>query len=81
VSNPPTAARVVIIGGGIIGCSTAYHLARMGVDDVVLLERAKVTSGATFHAAGLVAPEGKRLAEEATRGGADTMRNQSSSIR
>ena len=50
----PDQARVVIIGGGIIGCSTAYHLARLGVDDVVLLERAKLTSGSTFHAAGLV---------------------------
>ncbi len=50
----PTQARVVIIGGGIIGCSTAYHLAREGWSDVVLLERAKLTSGSTFHAAGLV---------------------------
>jgi 4-methylaminobutanoate oxidase (formaldehyde-forming) len=44
----------VIIGGGIIGCSTAYHLAKNGWKDVVLLERAKLTSGSTFHAAGLV---------------------------
>lgn len=50
----PTQARVVIIGGGIIGCSTAYHLAKEGWSDVVLLERAKLTSGSTFHAAGLV---------------------------
>ncbi|NQV44640.1 MAG: FAD-binding oxidoreductase, partial [Rhodospirillales bacterium] len=50
----PTQARVVIIGGGIIGCSTAYHLGKMGWNDVVLLERAKLTSGSTFHAAGLV---------------------------
>jgi len=50
----PTQARVVIIGGGIIGCSTAYHLGQMGWTDVVLLERAKLTSGSTFHAAGLV---------------------------
>ena len=49
----PTSAKVVIVGGGIIGCSTAYHLARMGVE-VVLLERKKLTSGTTFHAAGLV---------------------------
>jgi 4-methylaminobutanoate oxidase (formaldehyde-forming) len=50
----PTTARAVIIGGGIIGCSTAYHLAKLGWRDVVLLERHKLTSGSTFHAAGLV---------------------------
>ena len=51
----PTSAQVVIIGGGIIGCSVAYHLARAGVSDVVLLERKQLTSGTTWHAAGLVA--------------------------
>ncbi len=50
----PTAARIVIIGGGIIGTSIAYHLARNGVRDVVLLEKSKLTEGATWHAAGLV---------------------------
>ena len=50
----PRAARVVVIGGGIVGCSTAYHLTAAGFDDVVLLERAKLTSGSTWHAAGLV---------------------------
>ncbi len=50
----PTQARVVIIGGGIIGTSTAYHLGQLGWSDVVLLERNKLTSGSTFHAAGLV---------------------------
>ena len=50
----PTTARAVIIGGGIIGCSTAYHLAKLGWSDTVLLERKKLTSGTTFHAAGLV---------------------------
>ncbi|QRM56529.1 FAD-dependent oxidoreductase [Sinorhizobium sp. BG8] len=50
----PDAARAVVIGGGIIGCSTAYHLARLGWTDTVLLERHKLTSGTTFHAAGLV---------------------------
>ena len=50
----PSAARAVIIGGGIIGCSTAYHLARLGWKEVVLVERHKLTSGSTWHAAGLV---------------------------
>ena len=54
MTSPPSAAQVVIIGGGIIGCSTAYHLARAGFKDIVLLERAKLTSGSTWHAAGLV---------------------------
>jgi sarcosine dehydrogenase len=44
----------VIIGGGIVGCSTAYHLAKLGWTDTVLVERHKLTSGSTFHAAGLV---------------------------
>jgi len=47
-------ARVVIIGGGITGCSIAYHLTKMGWADVVLLDKGELTSGATFHAAGLV---------------------------
>src|SRR5262245_60558350 len=50
----PTHARAVVIGGGIIGCSTAYHLAKLGWREVVVLERARLTSGSTFHAAGLV---------------------------
>ena len=50
----PSHARVVVIGGGIIGCSVAYHLAHMGCKDVVLLERDKLTSGTTWHAAGLM---------------------------
>lgn len=45
---------VIIIGGGIVGCSIAYHLGKRGVGDVVLLERRKLTSGTTWHAAGLV---------------------------
>jgi sarcosine dehydrogenase len=52
--NLPTHARAIIVGGGIIGCSTAFHLAKNGWTDTVLLERAKLTSGSTFHAAGLV---------------------------
>jgi sarcosine dehydrogenase len=47
-------AQVVIIGGGIVGCSVAYHLTRMGWTDVVLLEKDELTSGSTWHAAGLV---------------------------
>ncbi len=50
----PTTAKAVIIGGGIVGCSTAYHLGKLGWTDTVLLERHKLTSGTTFHAAGLV---------------------------
>lgn len=50
----PGTAKAVIIGGGIIGCSTAYHLGKLGWTDTVLLERKKLTSGTTFHAAGLV---------------------------
>ena len=50
----PDRARVVIVGGGIIGCSTAYHLAHMGWKDIVLLERDKLTCGTTWHAAGLM---------------------------
>ncbi|MBU4425387.1 MAG: FAD-dependent oxidoreductase, partial [Proteobacteria bacterium] len=47
-------AQVVIIGGGIIGCSTAYHLTNMGWNDVVIFEKGQLTSGSTWHAAGLV---------------------------
>ncbi|WP_413710630.1 GcvT family protein [Rhizobium sp. Rhizsp82] len=50
----PKTAKAVVIGGGIIGCSTAYHLGKLGWTDTVLLERKKLTSGTTFHAAGLV---------------------------
>jgi glycine cleavage system aminomethyltransferase T/glycine/D-amino acid oxidase-like deaminating enzyme len=53
MQNLPASSKTVIIGGGIIGCSTAYHLAKMGVE-TTLLERKKLTSGTTFHAAGLV---------------------------
>jgi 4-methylaminobutanoate oxidase (formaldehyde-forming) len=54
----PVQASVVIVGGGIIGISIAYHLARLGLDDVVVLERDKLTSGTTWHAAGLIASGG-----------------------
>ncbi|MCP4359861.1 MAG: FAD-dependent oxidoreductase [Chloroflexi bacterium] len=50
----PSQAQVVIIGGGIIGCSVAYHLTKLGWTDVVLLERKQLTAGTTWHAAGLV---------------------------
>ncbi len=51
----PSKTRVVIIGGGVIGCSVAYHLTKKGWKDVVLLERKQLTSGTTWHAAGLIA--------------------------
>ena len=51
----PTSARAVIIGGGVVGCSVAYHLTKLGWKDVVLLERKQLTSGTTWHAAGLIA--------------------------
>jgi 4-methylaminobutanoate oxidase (formaldehyde-forming) len=54
MSTFPTQARVVIVGGGIMGCSTAYHLAKLGWKDVVLLEQGRLSGGTTWHAAGLV---------------------------
>ncbi len=53
MTDLPDSARAVVVGGGIVGCSTAYHLAKRGLD-TVLLERNRLTSGTTFHAAGLV---------------------------
>ncbi len=50
----PDRAQVVIVGGGIVGCSVAYHLARRGVTDVLVLEQGQLTGGTTWHAAGLV---------------------------
>ena len=50
----PNKAQVVIVGGGIVGCSLAYHLTLRGCTDVVLLERKQLTCGTTWHAAGLV---------------------------
>ena len=54
MTDLPTRARVVIIGGGVVGCSVAYHLTKLGWSDVVLLERKQLTSGTTWHAAGLI---------------------------
>jgi glycine cleavage system T protein len=54
VTSLPAHARVVIIGGGIVGCSVAYHLAKRGCTDVLLLERRRLTCGTTWHAAGLL---------------------------
>ena len=50
----PKSAKVIVIGGGVAGCSVAYHLAKYGWKDTVLLERDQLTSGTTWHAAGLV---------------------------
>ncbi len=58
----PSHKRTVIIGGGVIGCAIAYHLAREGRKDILVLERSKLTSGTTWHAAGLV----RRLRPSAT---------------
>ncbi len=55
MADLPNKARVVIIGGGVVGCSVAYHLTKKGWKDVVLLERKQLTSGTTWHAAGLIA--------------------------
>jgi len=61
----PSQAQVVIIGGGVIGCSIAYHLTKLGWKDVVLLERSQLTAGTTWHAAGLVVtPSGDELSVE-----------------
>ena len=58
-------ARIVIVGGGVIGLSIAYHLARLGLDDVLLIERNRLTSGTSWHAAGIVGP--LRASMSATR--------------
>jgi glycine/D-amino acid oxidase-like deaminating enzyme len=54
-SEPPARARVVVVGGGVAGSSVAYHLTKLGVADVVVVERTRLTGGTTWHAAGLVA--------------------------
>ena len=50
----PTHAQTVVVGGGIAGCSVAYHLTKLGWSDVVLLEQGRLSGGTTWHAAGLV---------------------------
>src|ERR1043166_3391053 len=57
-SAVPSRAQVVIVGGGVIGCSIAYHLAHLGWTDVVLLEQHQLTAGTTWHAAGPITPAG-----------------------
>ncbi|MDT5064028.1 MAG: hypothetical protein QOK02_183, partial [Mycobacterium sp.] len=61
----PARAQVVIIGGGVIGTSVAYHLTKLGYTDVVLLEQGQLSSGTTWHAAGLVGQ--LRASESGTR--------------
>ena len=58
----PSSTKVVVIGGGVVGCSTAYHLAKFGWKDTILLERDQLTSGTTWHAAGLVSQLGPSAA-------------------
>ena len=58
----PTAAKVIVIGGGVAGCSVAYHLAKFGWKDTIILERDQLTSGTTWHAAGLVSQLGPSAA-------------------
>ena len=58
----PSSTKVVVIGGGVVGCSVAYHLAKFGWKDTVLLERDQLTSGTTWHAAGLVSQLGPSAA-------------------
>ena len=54
MADLPNKTRVLIIGGGIVGCSVAYHLTKLGWSDVVLLEQGRLSCGTTWHAAGLV---------------------------
>src|SRR5690349_472135 len=65
MSDLPDRAEIVVVGGGIIGCSVAYHLARLGWTDVLVLEQGHLSGGTTWHAAGLVGP--LRASENGTR--------------
>ncbi len=63
MSKPiPKSTKAIVIGGGVAGCSTAYHLAKFGWKDVILVERDQLTSGTTWHAAGLVSQLGPTAA-------------------
>ena len=62
MKNLPAATKVVVIGGGVAGCSVAYHLAKFGWKDTIILERDQLTSGTTWHAAGLVSQLGPSAA-------------------
>ena len=63
----PTAAKVIVIGGGVAGCSAAYQLAKFGWKDTIILERDQLTSGTTLHAAGLVSQLGPSAASTKIR--------------
>ena len=65
MADLPARAQVVVIGGGVIGCSVAYHLTKLGWTDVLLLEQGRLSGGTTWHAAGLVGP--LRATESGTR--------------
>jgi glycine/D-amino acid oxidase-like deaminating enzyme len=68
----PARAQIVVVGGGIVGASVAYHLTRLGVTDVLVVERGRLTSGTTWHAAGLVAEvRGTHALTELSRPNAD----------
>ena len=72
----PKQAQVVIIGGGVIGCSVAYHLTKLGWKDVVLLEQNELTSGTTWHAAALVTQlHGSRILTDIARYSVDLYPN------
>ena len=62
VKEIPNSSKVIVVGGGVIGCSVAYHLTKFGWKDVILLERDQLTSGTTWHAAGLVSQLGPTAA-------------------
>src|SRR5262249_30572239 len=73
VTQPPARARVVIVGGGIIGSSIAYHPTKLGVTDLVVLQRLRPTARTTWHAAGLVSQvRGTHALTELSRINADT---------